>query len=253
MKLKYYLRGMGIGIILTAIVMGFALGGRKATISDAEIIERAKALGMVDASGVLSQTVEPSENKPVVSGSEEISDDSSTSLTSLDEKGKEISEKDDQTVALASEPVSEVAEEKKTGKEKKTEDNKSSDNANKQDSSSEASTASTKEEVKPAEEVKKEETKQEEQKTQEVKTEEEKPAESALGSTTSVTKTVTIPGGMGSEQVAALLQREGVIDSASSFNQYLCEKKMDRYIRSGVKTFPAGSTYEDIARIICRG
>ena len=54
MKLKYYLRGMGIGIILTAIVMGFALGGRKATISDAEIIERAKALGMVDpTSGVL--------------------------------------------------------------------------------------------------------------------------------------------------------------------------------------------------------
>ena len=28
MKLKYYLRGMGIGILLAAIVMGFALGGR---------------------------------------------------------------------------------------------------------------------------------------------------------------------------------------------------------------------------------
>ena len=46
MKLKYYLRGMGIGIILTAIVMGFALGGRKATLSNAQIIERAKALGI---------------------------------------------------------------------------------------------------------------------------------------------------------------------------------------------------------------
>ena len=44
MKLKYYLRGMGIGIILTAIVMGFALGGRKATISDAEIIEMLKLI-----------------------------------------------------------------------------------------------------------------------------------------------------------------------------------------------------------------
>ncbi|WP_024866506.1 hypothetical protein [Butyrivibrio sp. FCS014] len=56
MKLKYYLRGMGIGIILTAIVMGFALGGRKTTISDAEVIRRAKELGMIEAgTGTLSQ------------------------------------------------------------------------------------------------------------------------------------------------------------------------------------------------------
>ena len=53
MKLKYYLRGIGIGVILTALIMGFALGGRKTTISDAEVIERAKKLGMVQG-GVLS-------------------------------------------------------------------------------------------------------------------------------------------------------------------------------------------------------
>ena len=47
MKLKYYLRGLGIGIIGTAIVMGIALSGsKKETLSDAEIIERAKLLGM---------------------------------------------------------------------------------------------------------------------------------------------------------------------------------------------------------------
>ena len=56
MKLKYYLRGIGIGVILTAIVMGFALGGRKTTMSDAEVIERAKELGMTDG-GVLSDSV----------------------------------------------------------------------------------------------------------------------------------------------------------------------------------------------------
>ena len=63
MKLKYYLRGMGIGVILTAIVMGFALGGRKTAISDAEIIERAKALGMVDStSGVLYNSSDEDNN-----------------------------------------------------------------------------------------------------------------------------------------------------------------------------------------------
>ena len=84
MKLKYYLRGMGIGIILTAIVMGFALGGRKATISDAEIIERAKALGMVDpTSGVLTQTT---------GGADTDEENTSTSSEALDQTGEEASE-----------------------------------------------------------------------------------------------------------------------------------------------------------------
>lgn len=48
MKLKYYLRGLGVGIICTAIIMGIALSGnKKETLTDAEIIERARLLGMV--------------------------------------------------------------------------------------------------------------------------------------------------------------------------------------------------------------
>ena len=103
MKLKYYLRGMGIGIILTAIVMGFALGGRKGAISDAEVIERAKALGMVDPnSGVLTQPT---------NGDTGNEDDSSTSDSSLDETGKEISQEIDEELASSGESVTELAEE----------------------------------------------------------------------------------------------------------------------------------------------
>lgn len=48
MKLKYYLRGLGIGVICTAIIMGIALSGnKKETLTDAEIIERARLLGMI--------------------------------------------------------------------------------------------------------------------------------------------------------------------------------------------------------------
>lgn len=48
MKLKYYLRGLGIGIICTAIIMGIALSGnKKEMMTDTEIIERARLLGMV--------------------------------------------------------------------------------------------------------------------------------------------------------------------------------------------------------------
>lgn len=45
MKLKYYMRGLGIGIVLTTLI--FTIGGPKEKLSDNEIIKRAEALGMV--------------------------------------------------------------------------------------------------------------------------------------------------------------------------------------------------------------
>ena len=48
MRLKYYLRGLGIGIVVTAVVLAFA-GNDKAEMTDAQIIERAKELGMQEA------------------------------------------------------------------------------------------------------------------------------------------------------------------------------------------------------------
>ena len=46
MKLRYYMRGLGIGILVTAILMGITLDGKTEKLTDAQIIERAEALGM---------------------------------------------------------------------------------------------------------------------------------------------------------------------------------------------------------------
>lgn len=54
MNLKYYLRGLGVGIIVTALIMGIAASGRKETLSDSEIKERARALGMTEESTLLA-------------------------------------------------------------------------------------------------------------------------------------------------------------------------------------------------------
>lgn len=54
MKLKYYLRGLGIGILVTAVIMGVTQGSRKETLSDREIRERAAALGMVEPGSSLA-------------------------------------------------------------------------------------------------------------------------------------------------------------------------------------------------------
>ena len=54
MKLKYYLRGLGIGMAVTALILGISFSGRQRqeaqTLTDEQIRERASELGMVDSS-----------------------------------------------------------------------------------------------------------------------------------------------------------------------------------------------------------
>lgn len=46
MKLKYYLRGLGVGILFTVLVLVVLVSPRKTELSDEEIIQRAEQLGM---------------------------------------------------------------------------------------------------------------------------------------------------------------------------------------------------------------
>ena len=268
MKLKYYLRGMGIGIILTAIVMGFALGGRKATLSDAEIIQRAKSLGMVDGdSGVLLDSQDQE--------GEETTDDTSASSTPLFEEGAKIPEKEQQEVAGTGSSVAEVAEEEEEGKDATSEasKDKSSDIASSAkeasttsqsgktsvtESSASSSKSSASETGKVAAATTESSTSSASASEASTVDQANASSEASTSNSTSQTgintssKTVTIPGGLGSDQVAQILVREGVIDNAVSFNKYLVDSRKDRIIRSGVKTIPAGATYEQIASIITK-
>jgi len=48
MKLKYYLRGLGAGILFSVLVFVFVAGPESSELSEEEIIARAKKLGMVE-------------------------------------------------------------------------------------------------------------------------------------------------------------------------------------------------------------
>lgn len=50
MEKKYYFRGLGLGIIVTAVIMGIALsgGGKTSEMTDDEVIARARELGMTE-------------------------------------------------------------------------------------------------------------------------------------------------------------------------------------------------------------
>ncbi len=60
MEKKYYLRGLGLGIIVTAVIMGIALSGGPVTreMTDEEVIARAKELGMTEDTRLLEPTEE---------------------------------------------------------------------------------------------------------------------------------------------------------------------------------------------------
>ncbi|MEE1078229.1 MAG: hypothetical protein UIC64_04170 [Agathobacter sp.] len=47
MRFKYYLRGLGLGIIATVLILAISGNVRKEKLTDQEIINRAEALGMV--------------------------------------------------------------------------------------------------------------------------------------------------------------------------------------------------------------
>lgn len=48
MNLKYYLRGLGVGMLVTAVVLKIASGGGKESLTNEEIKTRAKELGMIE-------------------------------------------------------------------------------------------------------------------------------------------------------------------------------------------------------------
>ena len=88
MKLKYYLRGLGIGIIVTTLILMIAGAGQKEELTDAQIIERAKELGMVmeNSGSTLSDEMDSE------------SEQADESETALESKENEPSADDGQTV-----------------------------------------------------------------------------------------------------------------------------------------------------------
>lgn len=76
MKLKYYLRGLGIGIVVTALILGIAHTAqeKKQGMTDEEVIARAKELGMTE-NMVLADMLPSSEESTEQSAEPESTDE----------------------------------------------------------------------------------------------------------------------------------------------------------------------------------
>ena len=92
MNLKYYLRGLGLGIIVTAIVLGLGTRGKAEPMSDEEIISRARKLGMIENT-VLSPPQEeagPAEQTAEAGDAEAAMREESSAVSALGQEGEEV-------------------------------------------------------------------------------------------------------------------------------------------------------------------
>ncbi|MBQ8982850.1 MAG: endolytic transglycosylase MltG [Lachnospiraceae bacterium] len=224
MKQKYYLRGIGVGILFATIVLfvAYLVSGR-GKMTDEEVIKRAEELGMVTTESVLSGLDTPS-----VTGSTENKDDSDTSL----EKDAATKEAVDVTTEATTKATTEATTEANTK------------------ATTEATTKATTEAITEAttkattEEVTEAATKEATEEVTETTT--ERP-----GGSDKVTFTVV--SGMDSYSVAKVLEDRGVIKDAADFDYYLEQNGYSSRIATGEYSVKKGADYETIAKMLVGG
>ena len=212
MRLKYFLRGLGAGIILGALVMLCSvLMSGSYRLSDKQIMERAEKLGMVSA--------EEAAEKTTSADTESISSEkASTTEKTTAQQSTEKTEKEESTTTSEAVAPSETPE---TTEATATE-------ATTKETTAEASTT--------------------EASTTESTTEQTTEAATESAGADSKTKVkISVTPGMDSYTVAVLLQDAGIIKDAAEFDNYLNTNGYSTKIRVNEFTFTGGMSDKEIA------
>lgn len=231
MNLKYYLRGLGIGIAVTAIILGVGRG--KETLSDAEIKQRAAQLGMVEASGLLTEREEPAKEP---------------------EADKEPVETKEPTVEPTEEPSKEpeVTPEPEDTEEPTEEPEVTPEPEETEEPTAEPTEAPTKEPEatkeptpEPTEDLTPEPTEEPSVEPEEAKETEEPDLSEELC-------IISVNPGDGSLTVCKRLEEAGLITSATAYDSYMNEKGYDKKLQVGTFKIPKGTEPEEIALILMK-
>lgn len=267
MGLKYYLRGLGVGIVVTALIMGIAASGNsRETLSDDEIKKRAKELGMVEESTVLadtfaqgeglSQAEKESEESGILpsdkKGGEKLSQPSATPKASKEPAGEatpapgstdtETPEPEDGGTPLPTTAPTPEAATEKTPLPTTTPAPEAVTEKTSPPTLTPAPDAGAEKTPLPTPTPKPEET---------PSTVEPEP-ESATSAQEGEKVTIRIASGDSSLTVCKKLAELGLIESANEYDSYLCRNGYDKRIRAGSFEIPAGAGEEEIAGIILK-
>ena len=100
MKLRYYLRGLGIGIVVTAVIMTVALS-KKQPMTDDEVIKRAKELGMIENTIIKDVAIQKEDEEVKEENKEETQEE----VQEIPEETEEELEVEDETESESEEVV----------------------------------------------------------------------------------------------------------------------------------------------------
>ena len=217
MKLKFYLRGIGLGIIV-AVALCISAGMKNDQISDEEIIKRAEALGMVPSSETLNESVD-----------EAIRDGLETEeMTENDASGDAAAVKVNEDIPATEPDETEVNPDEA--------DNSNFDETPPAAGSDGAATPKVTPTL-----------------TKEVTPAPTKEADKDTNDTENDTEyiTVVVERGSGSDTVARKIEAAGLVANASEFDRYLCNNGYDKRISAGNHTIPINAREEEIAKILC--
>lgn len=233
MKLKFYLRGIGLGIIV-AVALCISAGMKNDQISDEEIIKRAEALGMVPSSETLNESVD-----------EAIRDGLETEeMTENDASGDAAAVKVNEDIPATEPDETEVNPDEA--------DNSNFDEtppaAGSDGTATPKVTPTLTKEVTPA--LTKEVTPA---LTKEVTPAPTKEPDKDTDDTENDTEyiTVVVERGNGSDTVARKIEAAGLVANASEFDRYLCNNGYDKRISAGNHKIPINAREEEIAKILC--
>lgn len=212
MKIKYYLRGLGVGIVITTLILLIVFNTTGKNISDEEIISRAKELGMVMAEKE-EEPVSGKLNETFGKDKQEVSNPTPAAVTS--DSALETS-KDDEKV----EPV--------------VDDSNDDENTETAEDDSKVDTPAAVTEIKSDDEH-----------SQSV-------SDGTTNSVTPNGRkaSINIVKGDSSRIVSEKIQAAGIVGDAEDFNKFMKNGGYADKIKVGRVTISIGETYKNIAKIL---
>jgi hypothetical protein len=255
-KLKYYLRGLGTGILVTAIILMTHFNGKQTTMSNEEIIARAKELGMMDIDSLLDlpQPTETITATETATSDSAVTEETKPQQTSEEKPTEALpTESSDSTNNTSVANPTETTEH--TSATNSTETTTSTSAANPTETTPSTSATNPTETTPSTSATKPTETVPSTSPANPSGTGAEPGSlptastdDSSLASGDTVT--ITIRRGNGSLTVCRALAAAGLVEDADAYDRYLCSEGYDNSLVVGVFRIPVGATQEQIAKII---
>lgn len=284
MKLRYYMRGLGIGVVVTAILLSVSFHKKSNQMTDEQIMERARELGMEEKyeTSVLAETVSDNQLQEA-SADKQQPDKEGLHEKTVEEKQeaqKQENEKESAQNKQAQDALDRAEQAKEDAKQTAEETLQKTEGLADEASKLKVGTGSdAKEETKPdtkdmatpkpAKENtagKNETADKLESSTDKTEDNTDKTGHKTDNLTDGTSKqdtqsktdsktdnpakevTITVNGGDGSFEVAKKLKAAGIIQDEREYDTYLCQNGYDRKITTGKHVIKKGATEEEIAK-----